>query len=312
MKKIYTLLSIILASAGFAQQTLPFSDSFSYPAGNLHETAPWSVVGSAHATDHILLDGSKVTFDGGGTDAQVLITEQTAGTVFYKLNLKVLSMAGVTQANGGYLVGFAQNNTTFGGTLWLKRVDDNTFNIGIETRTATGEATTFTTATYTTGINYNIVVGYTFNTESTSDDSTRLWINPTSSDEATPTLTDVHTSSDLTSIVSFFIRQDSTSETPSVEIDDLIVSTTFASTLSVAQNQIEGLKVYPNPVTNGTFYINTNANSSKEVVVYDVLGKQVVKTTTTNAVNVSNLKSGVYIVKITEEGKTATRKLVVR
>lgn len=82
--------------------------------------------------------------------------------------------------------------------------------------------------------------------------------------------------------------------------------------LGVNQNQIQGLKVYPNPVTNGTFYINTNTDSTKEVVVYDVLGKQVVKTTTNNAVNVSNLKGGVYIVKITEEGKTATRKLVIR
>ncbi|WP_353743406.1 T9SS type A sorting domain-containing protein [Flavobacterium sp. 38-13] len=29
-------------------------------------------------------------------------------------------------------------------------------------------------------------------------------------------------------------------------------------------------------------------------------------------VNVSNLKDGVYIVKITEEGKTATRKLLIK
>ena len=82
--------------------------------------------------------------------------------------------------------------------------------------------------------------------------------------------------------------------------------------LSVAQNQIEGLKIYPNPVTNGTFYINTSSDSKKDVVVYDVLGKQVIKTSTTNAVNVSNLKGGVYIVKITEEGNTATRKLVIK
>ncbi|WP_432672909.1 T9SS type A sorting domain-containing protein [Flavobacterium sp. SM2513] len=88
---------------------------------------------------------------------------------------------------------------------------------------------------------------------------------------------------------------------------------TFAQgVLSIKQNQIEGLKIYPNPVTNGTFYINTNADTTKEVVVYDVLGKQVVKTSTTNAVNVSNLKGGVYIVKITEDGKTATRKLVIK
>lgn len=82
--------------------------------------------------------------------------------------------------------------------------------------------------------------------------------------------------------------------------------------LSVKQNQIDGLKIYPNPVTNGTFFINTSSDSTKEVVVYDVLGKQVIKTSTTNSVNVSNLKGGVYIVKITEDGKTATRKLIIK
>jgi hypothetical protein len=44
-----------------------------------------------------------------------------------------------------------------------------------------------------------------------------------------------------------------------------------------------------------------------------VLGKQVVNTTISGStVNVANLKNGVYIVKITENGKTATRKLVIR
>jgi hypothetical protein len=74
---------------------------------------------------------SKVTFAEGGTDAQVMFTTQNSGTVYYKIKFKVVSMAGVTDPNGGYLAGFAQNNTTFGGTLWTKRIDDNTFNLGI-------------------------------------------------------------------------------------------------------------------------------------------------------------------------------------
>lgn len=94
-----------------------------------------------------------------------------------------------------------------------------------------------------------------------------------------------------------------------VSIDNIVWT---AFNLSTTKNSIDGLKVYPNPVTNGTFYINTNADSAKDVVVYDVLGKQVIKTSTTNAVNVSNLKGGVYIVKITEDGNTATRKLVIK
>jgi len=92
-------------------------------------------------------------------------------------------------------------------------------------------------------------------------------------------------------------------------IDNFTVS---GSVLSVKDNTIAGLNIYPNPVTNGKFFISTDANAEKSVAIFDVLGKQVVKTTATESVNVSNLKAGVYIVKITEEGKTATRKLVIK
>ncbi len=107
------------------------------------------------------------------------------------------------------------------------------------------------------------------------------------------------------------LEYDETSSTW-VNISDDTPGTFAQGPLSVKQNSIEGLKVYPNPVVDGKLYINTDANSSKEVVIYDVLGKQVLKATTNNAVNVSNLNGGVYIVKITEEGKTATRKLVIK
>jgi hypothetical protein len=82
--------------------------------------------------------------------------------------------------------------------------------------------------------------------------------------------------------------------------------------LGIAQNDIAGLRVYPNPVTNGNLYITSDSNETKAVIIYDVLGKQVVKATTDNVVNVANLKGGVYIIKITEAGKTATRKLVIK
>jgi predicted extracellular nuclease len=85
------------------------------------------------------------------------------------------------------------------------------------------------------------------------------------------------------------------------------------ATASVGENEIAGLKVYPNPVSNGTLFIETANNGEKAITVFDVLGKQVLNTkTSTNAVNVSSLKGGVYIVKITEEGNTATRKLVIK
>ncbi|MFC6877199.1 lamin tail domain-containing protein [Flavobacterium myungsuense] len=86
------------------------------------------------------------------------------------------------------------------------------------------------------------------------------------------------------------------------------------SGLNTKQNAISGLNVYPNPVANGNLFItSSNSSATKSVAIFDVLGKQVIKTTVSNqVVNVSKLISGVYILKITEEGKTATRKLVIK
>jgi len=84
-------------------------------------------------------------------------------------------------------------------------------------------------------------------------------------------------------------------------------------TLGVAQNDIAGLQIYPNPVSNGNLFITSAANDTKSVVIYDVLGKKVIDTTVNGqAINVSALNSGVYVVKVTEAGKTATRKLVIK
>ena len=73
------------------------------------------------------------------------------------------------------------------------------------------------------------------------------------------------------------------------------------------------LKVYPNPVSNGKLLIETAANAERTVAIYDLLGKNVLNTTTSNSeVNVASLNAGVYIVKITEEGNTTSRKLIIR
>ena len=85
------------------------------------------------------------------------------------------------------------------------------------------------------------------------------------------------------------------------------------TTLQNQNNEIAGLKVYPNPVSNGVLHVESSLNLEKTVSLFDVLGKEVIKTTTSNTtINIANLNSGIYIVKITEGGKTATKKLVVK
>lgn len=76
---------------------------------------------------------------------------------------------------------------------------------------------------------------------------------------------------------------------------------------------IEGLSLYPNPVSNGKVYISSKNELDKEIIIFDVLGKKVLQTIiNSKELSVSNLTSGVYIIKINEGAATATRKLIVK
>ena len=76
---------------------------------------------------------------------------------------------------------------------------------------------------------------------------------------------------------------------------------------------IEGLSLYPNPNNTGKVYITSRLNLDKKVEIFDVLGKLVLQVTlTSKELNISNLSSGVYIIKIKENETTAARKLIVK
>ena len=86
------------------------------------------------------------------------------------------------------------------------------------------------------------------------------------------------------------------------------------ATLSIGRTEIEGFAIYPNPVSNGEFSIRTRNGVSKSVQIFDMLGKQVYskEVQANENVKISNLNSGIYILKVQEEGRLATRKLVVK
>ena len=76
---------------------------------------------------------------------------------------------------------------------------------------------------------------------------------------------------------------------------------------------IDGFKVYPNPVANGKVYIQTAQNAPKKILIYDVFGTKVKETTILgNELNLSDLVAGVYVLRVFEKDKVATRKLIVK
>jgi hypothetical protein len=83
-------------------------------------------------------------------------------------------------------------------------------------------------------------------------------------------------------------------------------------TLSIEDTRIENFSFSPNPTSLGYVNISSRSQAAMRVNVYDVLGKQVVtKTVSNNRLDVSNLNTGIYIMKITQGKATSTKKLVI-
>jgi len=80
---------------------------------------------------------------------------------------------------------------------------------------------------------------------------------------------------------------------------------------SVKENNIEGLNIFPNPADE-VLNITSNSTADKNVQLFDLTGKKVLDVTTVSTVNVSSLKAGIYVAKINEAGKTATRKVIIK
>ncbi|MGY0391550.1 T9SS type A sorting domain-containing protein [Bizionia sp. KMM 8389] len=73
------------------------------------------------------------------------------------------------------------------------------------------------------------------------------------------------------------------------------------------------LAIYPNPVSDGKLYVVTSNNFAKQVAIYTVLGKKILSTTFMGKIlDISKIKPGIYIIKVTENNISATRKLIVK
>lgn len=84
-------------------------------------------------------------------------------------------------------------------------------------------------------------------------------------------------------------------------------------TLSVDSFETTSFSIYPNPTSNGIVNITSANNDVITVTLFDILGKQVLnETVSNNTLNVSSLNTGVYIIKLVQNGNTSTKKLVIK
>ncbi|CAN1515767.1 Secretion system C-terminal sorting domain [Flavobacteriaceae bacterium] len=199
----------------------------------------------------------------------------------------------------------------------------NTFNIGLS-KSNNGEECTWSTTEFQFGTPYLIMISYeNIGDADALNQVANLWINPTTTTLPipVPTLTQNNptTSVSRDHIDRIKILQASSSSTPLTIIDEIRVANNWgqalgaAATMGITSVKTSGLKMYPNPVSNGKLYISSASNLEKEVLIFNTLGQQVLQAKTiTEAINVSNLNKGTYFVKITEAGITATKKLIIQ
>ncbi len=87
----------------------------------------------------------------------------------------------------------------------------------------------------------------------------------------------------------------------------------FSGSLGNGETNQNPFSIYPNPASKGYVSISSKIAGDKNLVIFNILGQQVINTTISNdKLNISTLKSGVYIIKIKQGALTATKKLVVK
>ncbi len=301
---------------------LPYSEPFPYTSGSaLGSSQKWTNVNTG---DDILIaqgsltypgygtSGNSATFSGAGIDCFTPFTSTTSGAIYASFLVNVTDLSNMTATLPAvpttYFAGLTNSLQSYKGRLFIVK-NGTQYQFGLDAASTT---TNLDTTLRNAGDVVMVIMSYDFTTLSLN-----TWINPNLSTfnpaTTTPTLTQLLTTA-IADLGGFMLRQDASNTTPTIIFDELRIDTSIAGVLSSNQvSAISGLKVYPNPVSNGTLFIESDANAERIVTVFDVLGKQVLNTTTsTNAINVSQLNTGVYIVRITEEGKTDTKKLVIR
>lgn len=327
MKKIYSLLLIALTSVSFGQitDTFLYTGSASTNGWSTHSgtAGQLTVATGSIAYPGISAQGNKIALvAGNGEDINKSCGTAITTVAYYSTVINMPNVTGLhpNTAIGDYSIALGATTgvslTALPARIYFRTgTVADTFNIGLLNNSGGTVTPSFVATDFAINSPIFVVVKYDRTTNAAS-----LFVNPAlDSTEPTATTTSATgTTLAPAQIASIALRQGGTATlgTGNVEFDDIRIANnwTYVTTSvlgSASFSQIDGLKMYPNPTKNNLF-IETALNGDINVSIVNMLGKEVVNNkVTNNTVNISNLTSGIYIVKITEEGKISTKKLII-
>ena len=196
--------------------SLPINENFEYATGSNLTDNGWLAHSGAGTNPIIVQDnaliypdyinsglGKSVTLNGTGEDDNRAFDSVYSGSIYASFMVSFDS----TKTDAVYFFHFGPENSTstFRGKIFIQ--NDGTGNLAFGVSKSSNTAT-FTPFSYSLNTTYLIVIKYTFNTGSTTDDEVKLWIDPVLNGiEPVSDLTQTDTGNDPTSLGFFALRQ---------------------------------------------------------------------------------------------------------
>lgn len=298
------LMSTITAATCVPSNPLPLFDDFTYADGSLVPNGGWMNNGGT-AGDLLVSGGQAVVQHGVPSEDVIIPFTPVSGKIYFGLDFSVVDPGGpIAGGDYEYFAHLKDDGFGFRARLDIVPAAAGDFTVGISTGTSTAQATWATDLSY--GTTYRAIVMY-----DQDANIAQLWIDANIEADTSILGTDDADPGDV--MEAFALRQSDSSLNETVFIDNLVVSQNFIDTLlSTRSFETTSFKVYPNPTSNGFVNVTSPNNEDMTVHVFDILGKQVINKTITNSLNVSRLKAGVYIMKISQDGASITKKLVIK
>ena len=244
-KNIFLLSFMVIAVLSKAQL---FTESFStYTVGSNLTTNSWSQCASG--TVPLTINGTNLTYPGyysTNTNNSLYFnstasnyggycktwTGVNSGSIYMSFLFRD-SVIAAAATSGDYFITFGSDWLNNAGRVLFKS-SGGSFQFG--TRKSTG-ADAYSTTTYTPNQTHLVVLKYTFNTGTTTDDVVGIYVDPTlpSTEPATFTVTAPATNDFTNSIGNVFLRLNmSTANVPNAHIDAIKVATSWSDLFGTA------------------------------------------------------------------------------
>ena len=310
LKKLFFLFLLLITNLSFGQTAVVYSP-VSVVINPILVTSP-GLTFSGYV-------GSNIGFAAGvnntGQDVNKSFGAQTSGSVYASFLVNATANTGA----GGYFFHFFDPNasTAFRARTFIKPKNGQML-VGFSFNQSTQQDSLKTLLnfgqTYLFVAKYKIVGG-------TLNDSVSLYIfaegDNISIEPAKPSIGPLATLDATTDIVPTCIALRQFEAAQRITVDGFRVKTNWQLKTDDAANVnpvIEDPKqFYPNPVCNGTINFANQSNELKQVEIFDLVGRKILKkNTSANNMDISSLRSGVYSIKVLTGDNISSSKLVVK